>query len=207
MMPHFWSKPLEIMLLLSNKWAVSSGGSAVHAIRAAVPSNVWAAASGALGSITLLVGSHLHKLLFLGNKWAVSGSGSAVHSIGAAVPSNIGAASSRALSSITLFCFWLGQFDSGGTGNCQNSSKCYQVLHSETSLFLLQFWQDNSMNLYQYLSQEIRKWRLRIDLMAIFEYIIFHLRTRSIQNVLRKFCLFFFVNIYLRKCRKHKRLL
>ena len=158
MMPHFWSKPLEIMLLLSNKWAVSSGGSAVHAIRAAVPSN-------------------------------------------------IGAASSRALGSITLFWFWLGQFDSGGTGNCQNSSKCYQVLHSETSLFLLQFLQNYSMNLYQYLSQKIRKWRLRIDLMAIFEYIIFHLCMRSIQNVLRKFCLFFFVNIYLRKCRKHKRLL
>merc|ERR1719330_1806177 len=115
------------MLLLSNKWAVSGGGSAVHAIRAAVPSNIGAAASGALGSITLLVGSHLHKLLFLGNKgaaasgalgsvtllvsghlgnlgllgnkWAVSGGGSAVHAIRAAVPSNIGAAASGALGS------------------------------------------------------------------------------------------------------------
>merc|ERR1712058_148209 len=47
--------------LLGNKWAVSSSGSAVHAIWAAVPSNIWAASSWALSTITLLVGSHLGK--------------------------------------------------------------------------------------------------------------------------------------------------
>merc|ERR1712218_577108 len=102
MIAHFLSKPLEIMLLLSNKWAVSSGGSAVHAIRAAVPSNIGAAASGALGSITLLVSGHLGNLGLLGHKWAVSSGGSAVHAIRAAVPSNIGASASGALGSITL---------------------------------------------------------------------------------------------------------
>merc|ERR1711973_519395 len=70
--------------LLGNKWAVSSSGSAVHAIWAAVPSNIWAASSWALSTITLLVGSHLGKGCLLGNKWAVSSSGSAVHTIWAA---------------------------------------------------------------------------------------------------------------------------
>ena len=93
------SKLIEIML---SKWTVSSGGSAVHAIRAAVPANIGAAASWARGTITLLRGSHLGQLGLLGNKWAVSGSGSAVHAIRAAVPANIGAAASRARSSITL---------------------------------------------------------------------------------------------------------
>merc|ERR1712242_122185 len=74
--------------LLGHKWAVSSSGSAVHAIRAAVPSNIGAAASGALGSITLLVSGHLGNLGLLGHKWAVSSGGSAVHAIRAAVPSN-----------------------------------------------------------------------------------------------------------------------
>merc|ERR1711983_320702 len=45
--------------LLGNKWAVSSCGGTVHAIRAAVPSNIWAAASRAFSSITLLLSSHL----------------------------------------------------------------------------------------------------------------------------------------------------
>merc|ERR1719378_969264 len=58
--------------LLGNKWAVSSSGSAVHAIWAAVPSNIWAASSWALSTITLLVGSHLGKGCLLGYKWAVS---------------------------------------------------------------------------------------------------------------------------------------
>merc|ERR1719365_18956 len=88
--------------LLGNKWAVSSSGSAVHAIWAAIPSNIWAASSWALCTITLLVGSHLGKGCLLGNKWAVRSSGSTVHTIWAAVPSNIWAASSWAFSSITL---------------------------------------------------------------------------------------------------------
>merc|ERR1711862_154845 len=75
--------------LLGNKWAVSSCGSTVHAIRAAVPSNIWAAASRAFNSITLLLSSHLGYHGFLGNKWAVSSCGSTVHAIRAAVPSNI----------------------------------------------------------------------------------------------------------------------
>merc|ERR1712156_992514 len=79
--------------LLGNKWAVSSSGSTVHAIRAAV--------SGALGSITLLVSGHLGNLGLLGHKWAVSSGGSAVHAIRAAVPSNIGAAAI-----FTSCCFW-----------------------------------------------------------------------------------------------------
>merc|ERR1719391_587086 len=62
--------------LLGNKWAVSSSGSAVHTIWAAVPSNIWAASSWALSTITLLVGSHLGKGCLLGYKWAVSSSGS-----------------------------------------------------------------------------------------------------------------------------------
>merc|ERR1711999_48432 len=74
----------------------------VHTIRAAVPSNIWAAASWAFSSITLLVGSHLGNKSLLGNKWAVSSCGSTVHAIRAAVPSNIWAAASWAFSSITL---------------------------------------------------------------------------------------------------------
>merc|ERR1712154_173703 len=77
-------------------WAVSSSGSTVHAIRAAVPANIGAAASRALCSITLLWGSHLGKLGLLCNKWAVSSSGSTVHAIRAAVPANIGAAATWA---------------------------------------------------------------------------------------------------------------
>merc|ERR1719232_1055460 len=88
---NFGGKPIEIML---SKWAVSSGGSTVHAIGAA--------ASRAGGSITLLRGSHLCELGLLGNKWAVSSGGSPVHAIRAAVPANIGAAASRAGGSITL---------------------------------------------------------------------------------------------------------
>merc|ERR1719378_1766231 len=74
----------------------------VHTIWAAVPSNIWAASSWALSTITLLVCSHLGKGCLLGYKRAVSSSGSAVHAIWAAVPSNIWAASSWALSTITL---------------------------------------------------------------------------------------------------------
>merc|ERR1712241_1636446 len=83
-------------------WAVSSSGSTVHAIRAAIPANVGAATSRALGTITLLRGSHFDKISLLCHKWAVSSSGSTVHAIRAAVPANIGATTSRAGSSITL---------------------------------------------------------------------------------------------------------
>merc|ERR1712012_1006987 len=93
------SKLIEIML---SKWTVSGSGSAVHAIRAAVPANIGAAASRARSSITLLGGSHLGQLSLLGNKWAVSSGGSTVHAIRAAVPANIRTTASRALSSITL---------------------------------------------------------------------------------------------------------
>merc|ERR1712178_228585 len=61
--------------LLGYKWAVSSSGSTVHTIWAAVPSNIWAASSWALSTITLLGGSHFSNRNLLCNKWAVSSSG------------------------------------------------------------------------------------------------------------------------------------
>merc|ERR1719175_295061 len=53
----FVGSHLDKVCLLSNKWAVSSSSSTVHAIWAAVPSNIWAASSWAFSTITLLVGS------------------------------------------------------------------------------------------------------------------------------------------------------
>merc|ERR1711922_46697 len=70
-----WGSRLGKLGFLGNKWAVSSSGSTVHAIRAAVPANIGAAASRAFCSIALLRGSHLGKLGLLCNKWAVSSSG------------------------------------------------------------------------------------------------------------------------------------
>merc|ERR1712214_12141 len=98
-MPHSWSKFLKVIFGIGT---ISSSGSTVLTIWAAVPSNIWAASSWALSSITLLIGSHLGRGCLLGNKWAVSSSSSTVHTIRAAVPSNIWAASSWALSTITL---------------------------------------------------------------------------------------------------------
>merc|ERR1719418_333404 len=49
-----WGSHLGKLGLLGNKWAVSSSGSTVHAIRAVVPANIGAAATWALSSITLL---------------------------------------------------------------------------------------------------------------------------------------------------------
>merc|ERR1712131_406308 len=99
MMPHSRSKFLKVIFGIGT---ISSSGSTVLTIWAAVPSNIWAASSWALSSITLLVGSHLFNNCLLGNKWAISSSRSTEHTIWAAVPSNIWAASSWALSTITL---------------------------------------------------------------------------------------------------------
>merc|ERR1711950_134164 len=84
--------------ILGNKGAVSSCGSTVDVVRAAVPVGIGATSSWARGLIrsTLLLGSHLHELLLLGNKGAVSSCGSTVDVVRAAVPVGIGATSSRA---------------------------------------------------------------------------------------------------------------
>merc|ERR1719167_543664 len=58
---------------------LSSSGSTVHVVRAAVPVNLWAASSWTFCSLALFLGSHLDKLFFHGNKGAVSSSGSTVH--------------------------------------------------------------------------------------------------------------------------------
>merc|ERR1719361_1951081 len=83
--------------ILSSKGTVSSSGSTVDIIWAAVPVGIGATPSWArclIGS-TLLLGSHLHQLL-LGNKGTVSSSSSTVDVVRAAVPVGIGATSSRA---------------------------------------------------------------------------------------------------------------
>merc|ERR1712142_449609 len=92
----------KLAQIFSNKWAVSSGGSAVHVVRAAEPVLLWAATCRAHGSITLLLGSHLNKFLLRANHWAVSFCGSTVHIISTAEPVNFWAASSWAHSSLTL---------------------------------------------------------------------------------------------------------
>merc|ERR1711948_159740 len=84
--------------ILSSKRTVSSSGSTVDIVRAAVPVGIGATSSWARGLIrsTLLLGSHLHELLLLGNKGAVSSCGSTVDVVRAAVPVGIGATSSWA---------------------------------------------------------------------------------------------------------------
>merc|ERR1711950_68989 len=83
--------------ILSSKRTVSSSGSTVDIVWAAIPVGIGAASSraGSLIRSTLLLGSHLHELL-LGNKRTVSSSSSTVDIVRAAVPVGIGAASSRA---------------------------------------------------------------------------------------------------------------
>merc|ERR1712015_100831 len=87
--------------ILSSKGAVSSSGSTVDIVRAAVPVGIRATSSWALSLIgsTLLLGSHLHQLL-LSNKGTVSSSGSTVDIVRAAVPVGIRATSSWARSLI-----------------------------------------------------------------------------------------------------------
>merc|ERR1712154_128759 len=92
----------EKLFLHGNKGAVSSSGSTVHIVWAAVPVDFWAASSWAFSSLTLLLGSHLDKLLLHGNKRTVGSSGSAVHVVWAAVPVDFWAASSWAFSSLAL---------------------------------------------------------------------------------------------------------
>merc|ERR1711970_787772 len=86
------------LLLLGNEGAVSSGGSAVKVVRAAIPVGIGAAAgrAGGLVGAALLGLSHTHQLLLLGNEGAVSGGGSAVKIVRAAIPVGIGAAASGA---------------------------------------------------------------------------------------------------------------
>merc|ERR1711874_527619 len=74
------------LCLHGDKWAVSSSGSTVQIVWAAVPVLIWAASSwaGCLMFSTLLVGSHLGKICLHGDKWAVSSSGSTVQVVWAA---------------------------------------------------------------------------------------------------------------------------
>merc|ERR1711981_700758 len=85
--------------ILGSKGTVSSSGSTVDVVRAAVPVGIGATSSWALCLIrsTLLLGSHLHELLLLGNKGTVSSCGSTVDVVRAAIPVGIGATSSWAL--------------------------------------------------------------------------------------------------------------
>merc|ERR1719219_2854802 len=98
---------LHELLLLGNEGTVSSSGSTVDVVRAAVPVGIGATSSWARGLIgsTLLLGSHLHELLLLGNKGTVSSGGSTIHVIRATVPIGFWTATSRALGLIfsTLF--------------------------------------------------------------------------------------------------------
>ena len=86
------------LLLDRNKRAVSSGGSAVHVVRAAEPVRLRAAAgrAGSLIRSALLLDGHLHELVAGSNKWAVSSRGSTVHVVRAAEPVGLRAAASRA---------------------------------------------------------------------------------------------------------------
>merc|ERR1719402_288898 len=63
---------------------------------------LWATSSGAHGSITLLLGSHLDKFLFHGNHWAISFSSSTVHVVSTAEPVDFWATASGAHGSLTL---------------------------------------------------------------------------------------------------------
>merc|ERR1712156_549125 len=98
---------LHELLLLGNKGTVSSSGSTVDVVRAAVPVGIGATSGRARCLIrsTLLRGSHLHELLLLGNKGTVSSGGSTIHVIRAAVPVGFWTASSRTFGLIgsTLF--------------------------------------------------------------------------------------------------------
>merc|ERR1712114_67866 len=78
---------LHKFLLGRNKRAVSSSGSAVHAIRTAVPVGFGTASCRTLSLIwtTSSLVSHLHKFLLCRNKRTVSSCGSTVHAIGTAV--------------------------------------------------------------------------------------------------------------------------
>merc|ERR1719219_235737 len=88
--------------ILSSKRTVSSSGSTVDVVWAAVPVGIGTTSSRAFSLIgsTLLLGSHLHELLLLGNKGTVSSSGSTVDVVWAAVPVGIGTTSSWAFSLI-----------------------------------------------------------------------------------------------------------
>merc|ERR1712117_1016444 len=92
----------KFLNILSNKGTVSSSGSTVHVVWAAVPVGLWAASGWAFSLIrtTLLVGSHLHDLPLLGNKGTVSRGGSTVHVVWATEPVGLWATSSGALSLI-----------------------------------------------------------------------------------------------------------
>merc|ERR1711936_1123616 len=88
----------KLLNIFCHEGAVSSCGSTIDVVRAAVPVGFWTASSRAASLIgsTLLLGSHLHELLLLGNKGTVSSSGSTVDVVRAAVPVGIGATSSWA---------------------------------------------------------------------------------------------------------------
>merc|ERR1712139_627284 len=92
----------KLLNIFCHEGAVSSSGSTVDIVRAAVPVGIGATSSRARGLIgsTLLLGSHLHELLLLSNKRTVSSSGSTVDVVRAAVPVGIGTASSWAFSLI-----------------------------------------------------------------------------------------------------------
>eukprot|EP00091_Calanus_sinicus_P021025 TRINITY_DN6042_c0_g1_i1.p1 TRINITY_DN6042_c0_g1~~TRINITY_DN6042_c0_g1_i1.p1 ORF type:complete len:118 (+),score=17.76 TRINITY_DN6042_c0_g1_i1:173-526(+) len=58
----------KLAQILGNKRTVSSSGSTVHVVGAAVPVDLWATSSWALSSLALLLGSHLDELLTLATK-------------------------------------------------------------------------------------------------------------------------------------------
>jgi hypothetical protein len=97
------------LLLYGNPTAVSSSGSTVDVIGAAVPVTFRAASTRAMSAAvaTLIIGSQIYKLLLFFNKRAVLSSGSTVEVVFATEPVRLRAASSRAFRSIT---FLLGNF-------------------------------------------------------------------------------------------------
>jgi len=110
-------------------WAVSSCGSTVDVVRAAVPVGLWAATSRAFSSLTLfgdIFGGKLDQGVDSGLGGAVSSCGSAVDVVWAAIPVGLRAATSRAFSSLTLFGDILGgKLDDGmDSGLCWAVSSC-----------------------------------------------------------------------------------
>merc|ERR1712123_521343 len=115
------------LLTHGNKRTVSSSGSTVHVVWAAIPVSLWATSSWASGLIrsALFVGSHFGELLAHGNKRTVSSSCSTVHVVWAALPVSLWATSSwaRCLIRPALFvCSHLGKLLLQGNKRTVSSS-------------------------------------------------------------------------------------
>ena len=122
-------------------WAVASGGSAIHAVRAAIPAIIRTATSGAASSagtslfITVIsgfLGSQGSQFLSFVYQRAVGSGGSTVQAVRAAIPAYIGTATSVTASSITVITLLginFAKLGRGGVGDCQEDCKGEDDLH------------------------------------------------------------------------------